>query len=158
MKNYAILLLFLGFLSCRKESTNTTSETKPASELIAQQWRKITFQVLENGYDNSVKVDPFSAVWTFKKGGEFAFKECADCSTNINANWTLSADNKKITVAISPNRRIEYSIVSLSSDKLIVQALDFIGPIGVACTTGEPDWTPPSPTKGLVQYEFESVK
>lgn len=161
MKNYAILLLFVTLFACKKDAVKEEEQTKtPAtSELLAQQWKKQTFQILEKGYDNTVKNDPSSAVWNFKKGGEFINKECAECpSLYAAANWALTADNKKITVTVSPARKIEYTIVSLSADKLVVQTVDVVGICGPFDTTGEPGWVAPACPTGLVQYELVSIK
>lgn len=161
MKYYVLFLLLITFVACKKEPAVKSSETafQKTTELLTQQWQMNTFQILEQGYDHSIRTNPSSGIWSFKKDGAFVLKECADCPAgNASANWVLSADSKKITVVLPLGRKLEYAIISLSSDKLVVQATDFIGPCGVFETTGQPGWAEPACATGLVQYELAVMK
>src|SRR5690349_20946529 len=93
---FALFLLFVGVLSCKKESTTTnstttntttTSSTKTPKEiLIASKWKKLQYK--ENGV-----VKPFFGtcemddILTFSSNGEYTMNDGATrCSYTTNSN------------------------------------------------------------------------
>ncbi len=158
LKNYAVIFLFATLLSCSKGSDTKLKESLP-EVLLAQKWQPQTRQILEKGYDNTVQVNPSSEIWNFRTGGIFVQQPCDDCPNQQPGAWSLSSDKQKLTVVFSASKSIEYSIVSLTKDKLIIKGVDLVGVCGIFDTTGEPGWKAPNscPT-GMVQYELTMVK
>ncbi|MGE9312184.1 lipocalin family protein [Niabella sp. CJ426] len=158
LKNYSVIFLFATLLSCSKGSDTKLNDSLP-EVLIAKKWQPQTRQILEKGYDNTVQVNPSSEIWNFRTGGIFVQQSCDDCPDQKPGAWSLSSDKQKLTVVFSSSKSIEYSIVSLTRDRLVIKGVDLVGTCGVFDTTGEPGWEAPAscPT-GVVQYELTMVK